>query len=118
MKKRLGLALAVIGIAGSGLAADKLKAAAAEKALAPGAYTATVKAIVCEGCGRFIEETLKKNPQIDTTSVDPKAKTVSFIVKPGKPVKLSDLQAELKKSADLMGMGANYTLSDLKRKAG
>jgi len=97
-------------------AADKPKtvAAAKDQTLAAGSYSATVKAIVCEGCAQFITETLKKNPALETISVDPKAKTVSFTVKKSATVKVSELQKALKLSAAEMGMGADYSLSDIK----
>ena len=69
--------------------------------LGPGAYQATVKAIVCDGCGEFIQ----------------KAKLVTFRVNDGATVKLGDLQKTLKASAAEMGMGADYTLHNVKKVA-
>jgi hypothetical protein len=45
--------------------------------------------------------------------VDQDKKTVQFTVKKDATVKVSDLQKALKAAADRMGMGADYTLSDL-----
>jgi hypothetical protein len=82
--------------------------------LTAGTYTAKVKAIVCSGCGPLIKQTLEKMKEIDSVSVDSGKKTVQFAVKKNNTVKLSDLQKALKVAADRMGMGADYTLLDLK----
>ncbi len=104
----LGLALvAIIGTAG---------AAAADETLSPGTYTANVKAIVCGGCGPLIKRTLEGMKEIQSASVDQKAKTVEFTVKKDNTVKVSDIQAALKAAADKMGMGADYTLSNVRVK--
>jgi copper chaperone CopZ len=82
--------------------------------LTAGTYTAKVKAIVCSGCGPLIKQALEKMKEIDSVSVDSQKKTVQFAVKKNSTVKLSDLQKALKAAADRMGMGADYTLLDLK----
>jgi hypothetical protein len=51
---------------------------------------------------------------IDSVSVDSKESTVQFQAKKDKTVKLPDLQQALKAAAAKMGMGADYTLSDIK----
>jgi hypothetical protein len=82
--------------------------------LTPGNYSARVTAIPCEACPPEIVRTLKAQPGIDGISVDPKASTVQFTVKPGAPIPLVDLQKALKAASDQMGMGADYQLKDVK----
>ncbi len=83
--------------------------------MAAGIYTAKVKAIVCGGCGPLIKSTLEGMKQIEAVSVDQAQKTVQFTVKKNSTVKLADVQKALKGAADKMGMGADYSLSDLKQ---
>lgn len=82
--------------------------------LTAGTYTANVKAIVCGGCAQIIKESLQGMKEIGSVSVDSAQKTVQFTVKENKSVKLADVQKVLKSAAKKMGMGADYTLSDLK----
>jgi len=82
--------------------------------LKEGTYTAHVKAIVCSGCGPFIENTLKETDGIGTVAVYQATKTVSFKVCKGHVIKLVTLQKNLKSAADEMGMGADYSLTDVK----
>jgi len=82
--------------------------------LTAGKYTAKVKAITCGGCGPLIKKTMLAMKEIDSAVIDSDKKTVEFVVKKNSSVKLSDLQKALKAAADIMGMGADYTLSDLK----
>jgi copper chaperone CopZ len=86
----------------------------ASKNLAAGTYSAKVKALVCEGCAPLVEETLSKHPGLDAVSVDQQTSTVKFTVKPDSKITLAQLQKELKASADQMGMGADYSLNDVK----
>jgi hypothetical protein len=81
--------------------------------LRSGTYAAKVKAIVCDGCGPLIQKTLQGMKEIEAVKVDQDKKTVQFTVKKDATVKVSDLQKALKAAADRMGMGADYTLSDL-----
>jgi hypothetical protein len=82
--------------------------------LKPGAYTAKVKAIVCGGCGPLIQKTMTGMKEIEAVSVDQANKTVKFAVKKDTTLKVTELQKALKAAADKMGMGADYTLSELK----
>lgn len=109
------IATLLIGMTLPVLAADKPKTATPDQTLSAGAYTATAKAIVCEGCGQFITDALKTNPSLENISVDVKTKSVNFQVKKDAKVKTSDLQRALKAKADEMGMGADYTLSGVKK---
>jgi hypothetical protein len=103
---------------GSGLrATDSTPAKSVVTVLAPGNYTAKAKALVCEGCGPIIEQTLNQQRGIKKATFDPKTKTVSFQIKKGAVVKVSDLQKTLKAKSDEMGMGADYTLTEIKKRA-
>lgn len=84
--------------------------------LMPGVYTAKVKAIVCEGCGPMIRTTLQNFMEIEAVTVDQKSNTVQFSVKKDSMTTVSDLQKSLDAAAQRMGMGADYTLSEVKRK--
>ncbi len=90
--------------------------AAAEDVLAGGTYTAKVKALTCAGCGPLVKKTLEGMKQIESATVDSKASTVQFVVKKDNSVKVADVQEALKAAAAKMGMGADYTLSDIKKK--
>jgi copper chaperone CopZ len=85
------------------------------KTLAPGTYSATVKALVCEGCPPLVTEALSKQKGIDKISVDPKTSTAKFTVLKNSQVSLAELQKALDAAAGEMGMGADYTLKNLKR---
>jgi copper chaperone CopZ len=106
------MTLLMTGIA---FAAPVKNKASSLKELGSGAYQGTVKAIVCDGCGEFIQKTLSGYEGIESVVVDQKAKLVTFRVKDGAKVKVEELQKALKGSADKMGMGADYTLLDLKK---
>ena len=82
--------------------------------LGAGEYTAKVKAIVCSGCGPFIEKTMNGFSGIESAKSNSAKLSVQFKVKPGATVKVAELQKSLKASAELMGMGADYSLSDIK----
>jgi hypothetical protein len=84
--------------------------------LAPGTYVAKVKAIVCEGCGPLIQKTLQNFKELEAVTVDQKNKTVQFSVKKGSTATVSTLQKALDAAAKSMGMGADYSLLDLKAK--
>lgn len=112
MLKRLILATAMIGLLGSGAAAaPKPKALV----LKPGEYSATAKALVCSACAGEIEKTLKGFPGIKGVTVPPEGGAVRFKVKKATPVKLAALNDALKAASDKMGMGADYTLHDVKQ---
>ncbi len=82
--------------------------------LGGGEYTAKVKAIVCSGCGPFIEKTMKGFPGIESAVTNSEKLTVQFKVKKGVTIKLADLQKSLQESSNKMGMGADYSLSDIR----
>lgn len=84
------------------------------RVLGEGHYTAKAKALVCTGCGPMIEKTMRDIPGIESAKVDSETAKVHFTVKEGASVKEADLQKTLKASADKMGMGADYRLSDIK----
>ncbi len=90
--------------------------AAAENVLAAGTYSAKIKALTCGGCGPLVKKTLEGMKEIESATVDSKASTVQFVVKKDATVKVADVQAALKDAAAKMGMGADYTLSDITKK--
>jgi hypothetical protein len=87
-----------------------------ELLLMTGTYTAKVKAIVCGMCGPLIQKTLQDFKEVEAVTVDQKSSTVQFSVKKSSMINLSALQKALDTAAKSMGMGADYTLSDLKPK--
>lgn len=80
--------------------------------LPTGDYSARVKSMTCGGCAPLVEKTLRSLKPMGPVHVDTKEGRVHFSVKPGQSIKWSILQAELKKAADQMGMGADYTLTE------
>jgi hypothetical protein len=88
----------------------------AKDMLMPGAYVAKVKAIVCDGCGPLIQKTLQNFKELEAVAVDQKNKTVQFSVKKGSMTAVSTLQKALDAAAKSMGMGADYSLSDIRPK--
>jgi hypothetical protein len=83
--------------------------------LLTGKYTAQVTAIPCEGCPPVIEQTMLAQPGIATAKADQKTSTLTFTIKPDAQVNVSDLQKALKAASDQMGMGADYSLKDIKK---
>lgn len=84
--------------------------------LMPGTYTAKVKAIVCGDCVPMIQKTLQNFKELEAVTVDKKSSTVQFSLKKGSMTTQLDLQKALDTAAKRMGMGADYTLSDVKPK--
>ncbi len=109
MKTLLALAAAV-ALAVPALA----KGTSAPKTLAAGKYSAHVKALVCEGCAANVEQTLKTFKGLDGVSVDQAKSEVAFEVEKGAKVSVAKLQKALKASSEQMGMGADYTLRDIR----
>lgn len=85
--------------------------------LATGRYTAKVKALVCGACAKKIMETARTFPGIENMSVDQKTSTLNFAVAPDAHIDVAKLQAALKAASDEMGMGADYSLSDIRKAA-
>lgn len=108
MLKRMMLAAMMTGMVVVGAWAAPKKA----QTLKPGKYNATAKAVVCSACAAEIEKTLKGFPGVEGVTVVPEGGGVRFKVK--KAVKLDDLQKALRADSDKMGMGADYTLRDIK----
>lgn len=107
----------IAGLAMIGLLAAQAGAAPAaeEKPLKAGEYSATAKALVCSACAEQIENTLNAAPGIEAVSVSQETSAVRFTVKKGASVKLGTLQAALQAASGKMGMGADYTLMNVKR---
>ena len=115
MKTRTSFMIAVTAfILVAMVAVAPIAAQKAPEVLKTGEYTATVKAITCGGCGPLIKRTMEGMKEIDSVSVDSKNKTVQFAVKAGATVDYANLQKALDAAAEKMGMGADYTLLDLK----
>lgn len=93
--------------------ADK-SAPSQDASLKGGAYTAQIKALVCAGCAPLVEKTFRSLKEIGPVHVDTKEHRVHFSVKEGASIKLSAIQSALNQAADQMGMGADFSLSDLK----
>ena len=108
LKSLTGLILAG-ALACAGMAAEK------DAALPTGTYSARIKALACAGCAPLIEKSMRNLKEVGPVHVDTKSARLHFAVKEGASLKMSDLNAALKKSAGEMGMGADFTLSDLKK---
>ncbi len=113
MKSKRALFVTVATLVMLAMVAAPIVARQSKDVLTAGKYSAKVKAIVCSGCGTLIKQTLQKMKAIDAVTVDQEKKTVQFSVKKDGSVKVADLQKALKAASDQMGMGADYTLSDL-----
>jgi hypothetical protein len=84
--------------------------------LMPGTYTAKVKALVCDGCGPLVQKTLQEFKELEAVTVDQKSRAVQFSVKKDSMTTLVNLQKALDAAAKRMGMGADYTLLEVKPK--
>lgn len=85
------------------------------KMLTSGRYTAKAKALVCGACAKKITDTARAFPGIKNVTVDEKSSTLNFTVDPDAHVDAAKLQAALKASSDEMGMGADYTLLNIRK---
>ena len=126
MKKLTGVMGGLLLLGGSLVAAEgsALWAAASprssakgavEGVLAPGSYTATVKAFACGGCAEWIQSKLSAVKSLEKVSADQKTRGIRFTVKKDAQVKRSDIQKILDAAAKDMGMGADYTMGELKK---
>lgn len=86
---------------------------AADASLSAGYYEANVGAIVCGGCKALIEKTMRSVDGVGAAQVDDQKGKVVFAVLKGHTVRLGEIQSALKVAADQMGMGADYSLSDV-----
>lgn len=111
--KLMMTSLAIVGVSLASVWAHEGHGKA--QTLKPGRYTATVAALVCDACGPKVQQTLESRSELQDVSVDQKAKTVAFTVKPDAQVKVTDLQKSLKAAAQEMGMGADYHLKGIKK---
>lgn len=112
--RKLILAAAVAVLAAPAFAQPAAPKAPKDRTLKAGKYTANATALACAACVDEIEKTLKGFKELDEVAVKQETSGVAFTVKPGAKVKLSKLQKALKAASDNMGMGADYTLKDLK----
>lgn len=114
MKKLTGVMGGLLLLGGSLVAAPKT-GTKAEGVLAPGSYTATVKAFACGGCAEWIQSKLSAVKSLEKVSADQKTRGIRFTVKKDAQVKRSDIQKILDAAAKDMGMGADYTMGELKK---
>ncbi len=112
-KTTTALVMAVLAATRGFAAAPTIKAA--KGVLKQGAYSATVAALVCESCPAEVEKALKAFPGLEDVSISREKSAVRFTVKKGTPVKTEKLQSALRAASERMGMGADYSLRDLKR---
>ncbi len=117
MKKALFVALLAVVAAGASFAKSPAGLAPDGKTLGPGKYTATVKAIVCSDCVTEIVKTMKAVSGIVSVEIDPASSRLSFIVERGHKISLAWLQKKLAAAARQVGMGADYSLRDVKMKS-
>jgi hypothetical protein len=113
MKRRLILSSLLVGLSATIALAET--PAVKDQVLMSGTYTAQVTAIPCEGCPPVIEKTMLDQQGILSAKADQKTSTLTFTVKPEAQVNVSDLQKALKSASDEMGMGADYTLKNVKK---
>ncbi|NNN04559.1 MAG: hypothetical protein HKL90_01525 [Elusimicrobia bacterium] len=109
------LALVLAALAATPDFAANAAGKGAKAILKAGSYSAKAAALVCAACPPEVEKTLKTFPGIERVVVSREKSTVSFRVKKGFSVKTAKLQAALKAASDKEGMGADYSLSGLKR---
>jgi hypothetical protein len=115
--RRVLRTVVVIAAVVAAIGATTVITRAAENVLSAGTYTAKVKALVCRGCGPLVKKTMEGLKAIEAASVDQQTSTLEFKVKKDNSIKVSEIQTALKAAADKMGMGADYTLSDVKAKS-
>lgn len=108
---RLAAVVCAVVVAVPAAAAPKK---AKDRSLGEGRYVARVAALVCSSCADEVERTLKGFKELDDVKVEQASSSVSFAVKPGAKVGMASLQKSLKAAAAKMGMGADYTLKDVK----
>jgi hypothetical protein len=86
----------------------------AVKTLTTGYYEALVKAIPCDCCKDHLEETIRNTDGIGAAQYNDAEGTVRFTVMKGKTLSLPQLTESLQQAQEQMGMGADYTLSEIK----
>jgi copper chaperone CopZ len=82
--------------------------------LKEGTYTAKVKALACSACPPEVQKALGSVKGVRSVSVDAEKKTVQFTVDKGTTVSEAEIQRVLKAASEQMGMGADYSLLDIK----
>lgn len=110
----LSVGVLVSGARASDQAPAKAESSAQARVLKAGRYSATVTAMVCGMCAGNVERTLKAFHGVEGVKVAKGSTKVEFSVKRGAKVDLARLQQKLKAASDDMGMGADYTLKDVK----
>lgn len=114
MKKLIGMTgLLVLG--GLLMAAPKPVVKVGDDLLSPGRYSGTIKSFVCGGCAEWVQTKLSAVKVLEDVTADQKTRGVQFTVKKEAKVKQSDIQKVLDAAAKEMGMGADFTLTELKK---
>ncbi len=113
--KKLTSVLGLLILGSLVLASPKVVAKAGDEVLSPGRYTATIKAFVCEGCAEWVQSKLAVVKALDQVTANQKTRVVQFTVKKNLKIKRGDIQKVLDAAAKEMGMGADFTLTELKK---
>lgn len=95
--------------------AEPMKKATPPATLAAGSYTAHVKSMPCGGCADVVQKTLSGIAGIEAAQADASKSAVQFRVKNGAKVTVADLQKSLQAASAEMGMGADYSLSNIQK---
>lgn len=113
--RRTSLVLMLVLIAGALATASLAGEDSHGVALKEGSYIAKVTALPCDACAPEVKKTLSGIEGVGSVSVDTRSRTVTFAIEKGANVTEAALQKALKAASDKMGMGADYTLHELKR---
>ena len=113
--KRITCCAWLVAMGGLLMAAPKPVTKVGDDLLAPGRYTGTIKAFVCGGCAEWVQSKLSAVKALDQVTADQKTREVQFTVKKEAKVKQGDIQKVLDAAAKEMGMGADFTLTELKK---
>ena len=115
--RRMPIVLMLVLTAGAFATASLADEDSNGAALKAGSYTAKVVALPCDACAPEVKKTLSGIEGVGSVSVDTKTRTVTFTIEKGANVTEAALQKALKAASDKMGMGADYTLHEIKRSA-
>ncbi len=111
----LMISAVVLGLAGCSKKSEEptVSSSVSANVLSEGNYSAGIKPFVCSGCGSFMGKAMRSVFGVEKAAADDKSHTLKFTVAKGASVSEKDVQDALKAAADKMGMGADYTLSNI-----
>lgn len=112
--KKTAIGLLVAGLAVAQGFAANTASKSSKTILKAGSYSAQIKGLTCSACAPAVEKTMKAFPGLEGVSVSQEKSAARFSVKTGATVNVAKLQAALKSASDEMGMGADYSLRDIK----